>query len=94
MYNLQSKYQISRFNYVGFSSIVKKHQPMTCLTFSPFHFEMREAIQPQVPYFKLLRLAQHEINPSLVQYPSLHTSGDFTRGQFVLHTFVKLEQES
>lgn len=35
MNNLQSKYQVSRSNYVGFSSILKKHQPMTCLTFFP-----------------------------------------------------------
>lgn len=31
--SLQSKCQISRSNYVGFSNILKKHQPMTCLTF-------------------------------------------------------------
>lgn len=80
MSNLQSNYQISRSNYVGFSSIVKKHQSMTCLTFSLFYFAMIEAIQPQVPYFKMLYLAQHEMNTCLVQYPYLQTSGFFTEG--------------
>lgn len=57
MSNLQSNYQISRSNYVEFSGIVKKHQSMTCLTFSLFYFAMIEAMQPQVPYFQMLYLA-------------------------------------
>lgn len=44
MINLQSKYRISRSNYMGFSGILKKHKLMTCLTFFPFYFEMTEAI--------------------------------------------------
>lgn len=64
MTNLQSKYQISRSDYMGFSGILKTHELVTRLTFFPFYFE---AIQPQVPHFKVMHLAQNKINTSLVQ---------------------------
>ena len=62
---------------MGFSGILKTHELVTRLTFFPFYFE---AIQPQVPHFKVMHLAQNKINTSLVQDLCPQTSGFFTEG--------------
>lgn len=51
----------------------------------PFYFE---AIQPQVPHFKVMHLAENEINTSLVQDLCPQTSGFFTEGSLFFRNLV------